>query len=208
MNNVLTVLFQVESEGYQAFTQVQQQLEKKLYFIPQMALVKYHAGRLEMLNTYVSPAVEDGKAFSGGLFGSLLGIIGGPIGMLLGGTTGAVVGMASGQAANQEAASLLENVCSKLDEGTVAMVALVEEESEVVLDQLFSSFNAVVLRRPVEFVAEEVAEAKRMEEEMQRQLRAKLRAEKKAELADKLQQTKDKILSDFDKFKARFCKKE
>jgi len=39
-----------------------------------MALVKYHLGYLQTLGSYDSPALENSKVFSGGLFGSLLGI--------------------------------------------------------------------------------------------------------------------------------------
>ncbi len=71
MDNVLTAIFKVESEGFLAFAEIQEELRGELFFVPQMALVKYHLGYLQTLGSYESPLLEDGKAFSGGLFGSL-----------------------------------------------------------------------------------------------------------------------------------------
>ncbi|MCR5181244.1 MAG: DUF1269 domain-containing protein [Bacteroidaceae bacterium] len=206
MENVLTVIFNVESEGYQAFTEVQQNLVKELFFVPQMALVKYEQGRLQTLDSYESPVLENGSVFGGGLFGSLLGIIGGPVGMMLCGTTGAVMGMASSYASNEATSSLLENVCSKLDEGTVAIVALTQEENEVCLDSILQKFDTIIIRRSALQVAEEVAEVKQMEEDMQAQLRAQLRAEKKQEFKDKMKKKQEELKADFEAFKAKFRK--
>ena len=40
MDNVLTAIFKVESEGFQAFAEIQEELKGELFFVPQMALVK------------------------------------------------------------------------------------------------------------------------------------------------------------------------
>ena len=38
MDNVLTAIFKVESEGFQAFAEIQDELKGELFFVPQMAL--------------------------------------------------------------------------------------------------------------------------------------------------------------------------
>lgn len=213
MQNVLTAIFNVESEGYQAFKEIQDGLAAEQYFIPQMALVKKNYGYLQTLDSYESPLVTDGQTFSGGLFGSLIGILGGPIGMLLGGTTGALIG-ATGDAVTSEAATtMLDNVVEKLTDGTVAIVALVNEEKEADLDAVLTKFDAIVMRRDVAFVAEEVAEAKRLELEVQNQVREQWKADKKKELAAKGQEFQasvqakiDQAKADFEAFKAKFKK--
>lgn len=213
MQNVLTAIFNVESEGFQAFKEIQDGLAAEQYFIPQMALVKKNYGYLQTLDSYESPLVTDGQTFSGGLFGSLIGILGGPIGMLLGGTTGALIG-ATGDAATSEAATtMLDNVVEKLTDGTVAIVALVNEEKEADLDAVLTKFDAIVMRRDVAFVAEEVAEAKRLELEVQNQVREQWKADKKKELAAKGQEFQasvqakiDQAKADFEAFKAKFKK--
>jgi len=206
MNNVLSAIFNIESEGFQAFTEIQDSLNNEQFFVPQMALVKYQDGKLKTLNSYESPALEDGKAFGGGLFGSLLGILGGPIGMLLCGTTGAAIGYASSCSDSEDVASLLDNVTAKLDDGNVAIVALVQEENESALDALLSKFDVQIIRRNAAFVAEEVIEAKEMEKELQKQLRAEVRARKKAETTEAIQQKWDNIKADFEAFKDKFKK--
>lgn len=46
MRNVLTAIFHIESEGFQAFKEVQDGFAAEQYFIPQMALVKKNYGYL------------------------------------------------------------------------------------------------------------------------------------------------------------------
>lgn len=213
MQNVLTAIFNVESEGYQAFKEIQDGFAAEQYFIPQMALVKKNYGYLKTLDSYESPLLTDGQTFGGGLFGSLIGVLGGPIGMLLGGTTGALIG-ATGDAVTSEAATtLLDNVVEKLTDGTVAIVALVNEENEADLDAVLTKFDAIVLRRDIAFVAEEVDEAKRLELEVQKQVREQWKADKKKELHAKSQdfqasiQAKiDQAKADFEAFKEKFKK--
>lgn len=206
MDNVLTVIFNVESEGFQAFTEIQGSLVKELYFVPQMALVKRTGNHLTTLESYESPALGNGKTFGGGLFGSLLGIIGGPVGMLLGGTTGALLGVTAAADDSVKVRSLLECVADKMLDGTVAIIALVREEDESPLDNLLSKFDAIIIRRNAIAVVEEVAEAERLAEEMQHQLRAQLRAEKKAARTEAFQKKCDKLKADFEAFKAKFKK--
>ena len=206
MINVLTAIFNVESEGYQAFKEIQDDLASERYLVPQMALVKKSYGYLKTIDSYESEAIAGEQAFSGGLFGSLIGILGGPIGILLGGATGAMIG-AQGDAVSSDAAtSLLDAVTEKLSDGSVAIVALVNEENEAALDGVLAPFDAVVIRRDAAFVAEEVAEAERLQAEMAQQARAQLRAEKKQQLSDAVQQKVDQMKADFEAFKEKFKK--
>ena len=147
------------------------------------------------------------------LFGSLIGVLGGPIGMLLGGAYGAAVGSISDSAKSEAATSLLDAVTEKLTDNSVAIVALVDEENEESLDNVLSKFDAVILRRDIAFVTEEVAEAKRLELEVQNQVREQWKADKKKELTDKAQELQDSIRAkieqaktDFEAFKAKFKK--
>ena len=98
----------------------------------------------------------------------------------------------------------------KLTDGTVAIVALVNEDDEAPLDAVLSN---ITLRRDIAFVAEEVAEAKRLELEVQNQVREQWKADKKKELQAKghefqtsVQQKIDQAKADFEAFKAKFKK--
>ena len=170
-----------------------------------MALVKKNYGYLKTLDSYESPLVTDGNTFSGGLFGSLIGVLGGPIGMLLGGTTGALIGAKTDEVKSEAATTLLDAVTEKLQDGSVAIVALVNEESEEPLDNVLKPFDAIVMRRDIAFVTEEVAEAKRLELEMQNQVREQMKAERKKQLEDKKQEFSAAVQSKIDQAKADFA---
>jgi len=191
--------------GYQAFKEIQDGFAAEQYFIPQMALVKKNYGYLKTLDSYESPLVTDGNTFSGGLFGSLIGVLGGPIGMLLGGTTGALIGATTDEVKSEAATTLLDAVTEKLQDGSVAIVALVNEESEEPLDNVLKPFDAIVMRRDIAFVTEEVAEAKRLELEMQNQVREQMKAERKKQLEDKKQEFSAAVQSKIDQAKADFA---
>ena len=204
MQNVLTAIFNVESEGYQAFKEIQDGFAAEQYFIPQMALVKKNYGYLKTLDSYESQLVTDGSTFSGGLFGSLIGVLGGPIGMLLGGVTGAAIGATTDEVKSEAATTLLDAVTEKLQDGSVAIVALVNEESEEPLDNVLKPFDAIIMRLDIAFVTEEVAEAKRLELEMQNQVREQMKAERKKQLEDKKQELSAAVQSKIDQAKADF----
>lgn len=146
------------------------------------------------------------KPLGGGLFGSLIGVIGGPIGMLLGGTTGALIGATTATTDSNKTASMLECVADKMLDGTVAIIALVREEDESPLNNVLAKFDAIIIRRDAISVADEVAEAEQLADELNRQLRAQLRAEKKEAFTEGMQQKRNKIIADFEAFKAKFKK--
>ncbi len=206
MQNVLTAIFSVESEGYQAFKEIQDGLTAEEYFIPQMALVKKHLGYIQTLDSYESPLITEGSTFSGGLFGSILGIIGGPLGMLLGGSTGALIGSIHDEMNSTTATSMLDSICERLHENSVAIVAIVSEDKEDALDAVLSKFAAIIMRHDAAFVAEEVAEAERLQRELQHQARAHMLAEKKQDFKEKMQKKQEEMKADFEAFIAKFKK--
>lgn len=133
--------------------------------------------------------------------------------MLLGGTYGAAIGAIGDASASEAATSLLEVVTDKLTDGSVAIVVLVNEEKEADQDAVLAKFDAIVLRRDMAFVAEEVAEAQRLEAEIQHQVREQWKADKKKELAAKgqefqasVKQKIDKAKADFDAFMAAYVR--
>lgn len=89
-------------------------------------------------------------------------------------------------------------------DNSVAIVALVDEEKEESLDNVLSKFDAVILRRDIAFVTEEVAEAKRLELEVQNQVREQWKADKKKELTDKAQEYQSSILAKIDQDYSKF----
>lgn len=202
--NVVVSLFNVESQAYQAFSEVKKQENNKEVVIAQAALIKKVNGSLQVEEVFDPTGDAVAK---GGLIGAIVGILGGPLGVLLGGSLGALFGSDVSIAKTIGEAGMIEAVAQKLNNGDVAIVALVEEASEQPLDQLFSKFETTVLRWDAETVREEVVDAIETQEGLAEQARAALRAkksaERKAEFQQKVEELKENVTSAFDKLKAK-----
>ena len=201
--NALIVIFDVESEAYQAATELKSAAVSESYVISQLALVKKEAGKVTPCDGFDSGVETANDSAGGALIGGLVGVLGGPVGMLLGASYGALVGgvIDAGDAAQN--ASMLEQITGKLEDNSTAIIALVQEEDESVLDSRLSKFQATIIRKDAAVVAEEVEEARMVEREFQRQAREKLRAEKKADREQRIQERRAKIRTDFDALKGK-----
>ena len=206
--NIIVTLFEVESEAYQALTQLKQYPGDDRSYLSAAALVKKENGKLNMLDGFDTGANTMDDTALGGVVGALFGVLGGPIGILLGGSYGMLVGSAFDTDDALMNASMLEQITKKMDDGDVAIIGLAYEEEEEILDQKLSRFKTIIARFDAAAVAAEVDEARMLEEEMARLARKELRDEKKAELKDKKEEKKAKLSADWEKFKAKFKKEE
>ncbi len=197
--NVIVTVFKVESEGFQALTELKQAAGSESYFVTAAALVKKEGKTCVVLDGFDTGAKTVDDELKGGLLGMLVGVLGGPVGMLLGGAYGAIVGMNLDAADALYGASMLEQIADKLDDGMVALVALADEEDPAVLDEKFSKFDAVIARFDANAVADEVDEACEMQVEMARQARMKLRKEKKDAVREELKENSDILSANFTK---------
>ena len=206
--NIVVTLFEVESEAYQALTQLKQYPGDERSYISAAALVKKENGTFHVLDGFDTGAnTADDMAF-GGMMGALIGILGGPIGVLLGGSYGMLLGSAFDADDAWLNASMLEQITAKLDDNDVAIVGLVFEEDEAILDQKFAGFKTIIARFDAATVAEEVEEARMLEDEMARQARQALRNEKKEARKEKREEKKAKLSAEWEGFKAKFKKEE
>lgn len=183
--NIFAAIFDVESEAYQAFSELKQNPVNEKSLLSQVALIKRENGAINVLDAFDTGAATLNDTAIGGLVGAFLGILGGPIGVLLGGSYGALVGSVvdSGDAIGQ--ASLIEQIAGKMEDGDIVLVGLAAEDDESILDEKLSKFKVTIMRYDAIAVAEEVAEAEAVEAEMARQARASMRKEKRAEFKEK-----------------------
>ena len=197
MENVIVAVFKVESEGFQALSELRQAPGSDSYKVPAAALVKKENGFCKYLDGFDTGAKTADDTAIGGLVGMTVGILGGPIGMLLGAGIGSLVG------ANVDAgdalmdAAMLEQIVGKLDDGTVALIALADEEKEDELDKKLSAFDTVIARFDAAAVADEVARAVEMQKEMERQAKLELRKQKEEELRATSEENKRLINEEF-----------
>ncbi|MDO4538572.1 MAG: DUF1269 domain-containing protein [Coriobacteriales bacterium] len=203
MNNVVTVLFNVESEAYQAFSELRENMVGAGYLASEAVLLKAVDKSVEVVDTIDYGVNTEDDTVAGALVGSLAGIIGGPVGMLLGGSIGALSGAVVDAADAHADQSLIEMVAGKLYNDEVAIIALVSEDVSGRMDVRFDKYNCVIIREDAALVAEEVERARETEAELKRQAKAQMRAEKKAERKAKIEEHKAALDARFAELKAK-----
>ena len=201
--NIVVSIFEVESEAYQALSQLKHFQGDEKSYVPSAILVKKENGALYTIDGYDTGADTADDTAIGGLVGALIGILGGPIGVLLGGSYGMLIGSAFDAGDVLANASLLEQIAGKLEDGETAIIGLAYEEDEAILDSRFSQFKTIIARFDAAAVAAEVEEAEKMAKEMARQARRELRDEKKAARKEKMEEKKAKLSAEWEGFKAK-----
>ena len=187
--NILIVNYKVESEAYQALSELKRETSNSNYTISQAVIVKRESGKLEIQDGFNADASMGEDTWTGSLLGSLVGVLGGPLGVLLG-IGGAVD--ASDAAKN---ASLIEKAGDCITDGETAIILLAQEEYETALTAKLNRFDVTITRMNAAEVAAEVEHAREVERQMARDAREKMRAEKtetfKAGVAKKSEELKE-----------------
>ena len=144
--NVLIVYFDIESEGYQALTEMRQDAfsQNNSILIEQASLIKRENGTIIEKDVF-HKNTGDGIVI-GTIIGSFLGVIGGPLGVLLGMGVGATIGSLSSLDDAEENEGFLHSVTSRLQDNDVAIIAVVQEEDEAQLDGFFAKFDTTIVR--------------------------------------------------------------
>ena len=179
MYNIVGALFTNESEAREAMAALSETPQINGTTIYQISLVKRKEGVLKLCDNFSSEYLKSNDAVKGGLIGGLIGILTGPVGMLLGGAAGALLGKAGETNKKDESAALIEQAAQKLEEGDIALIALVEETDENILDHAMVKYNTIIVRYDAEVISKELEEAEKMEAEMARQARETLRGAQK-----------------------------
>ena len=197
--NIIVAVFKVESEGYQALSELRQAAGGENYIVSAAALVKKENNVCKYLDGFDTGVNTANDTIIGGLIGMIVGILGGPIGVLLGGSYGALIGMTADAEDAIFGASMLDQIEDKLDDGMVALVALTGEETDETLDDKLSSYDCVIARFDAEAVAEEVDKAYEKQAEMARQARMELHKERKEKAREDLEEKADMLRTNFTK---------
>ena len=206
--NILVVNFKVESEAYQALSEIRQASVNPAFIVSQACIVKNECGRIVMKDHFDTGVETTDDTRHGGLIGGLVGVIGGPIGMLLGGGMGALIGSAIDSSDAAKNASLIEKVCEAIPAESTAVIELVSELEPLAADLCFAKYESVLVRLDAAEIAEEIEEAERLQKQMEKDARAKLREEKKEARRQRVEEKRAKMKADFDDFKAKFKKKD
>lgn len=197
--NVIVAVFNVESEGYQAISELRQAAAADTYLVSAAALVKKEKDACYYLDGFDTGANTANDTAIGGLIGMTIGLLGGPLGVLLGGSAGALVGMTVDADDAVLGASMLDQISEKLDDGMVALVALAGEKSPEALDNILSSFDSVIARFDAEAVADEVDRAYEAQHEMARQAKEEMN---RAQMEQTYKELEDSWTQGSEKFKS------
>ena len=111
-------------------------------------------------------------------------------------------GLAAGDTVDTAEAGLIDVVSQKLIDGETAVVALVQENNEAVIDAYFTKYDTQIVRWDVATVVAEIEAALQVQEDLYNQARAQMKAERKAERKAKLEEFKANVKAKFDKLKA------
>ena len=197
--NVIVAVFKVESEGFQALSELRQAAAGESYLVSAAALLKKDKNVCNYLDGFDTGVQTENDALLGGLIGMTIGILAGPLGVLLGGSYGALIGSTVDVGDAAFGLSMLDQIADKLDDGMVALVALAEEETEDALNAKLSAFDTTIARFDAEVVADEVDRAYEKQYEMARQAKMEIREERRAELREELEKNAEILSANFRK---------
>jgi uncharacterized membrane protein len=176
--NLVLVNYKVESEAYQALSELKRDTANANYTISQAVIVKRENGQLNTMDGFINGKDANDDTVTGSLIGGLVGILGGPIGILLGGSVGMLIGGAVDASGLVKDASLLEKAGDSIAEGETAIILLAQEEYETALTAKLNDFDVTITRFDAAEVAAEVEHAREVERQMAKETREKLREEK------------------------------
>lgn len=130
--HVLIVYFNVESEAFQALSEIRQNAVAHHGFVlfEQVSLIKREHGNVLIKDGFHNGEEIGGGMAIGGVIGSFIGILGGPLGVLLGMGAGATLGSLPALNDAEEKNSLIRSVTTRLQDGEMAILAVVQEEND------------------------------------------------------------------------------
>lgn len=206
MESIVSIVFEEESKGYQAITELRHEPVGEGLVVSQAVLAKKEFGMVRVLDSFDTGIDTQDDTVTGGLIGSLIGILGGPLGVLLGGSIGSLVGTALDLSDAEKNSSMIEKVMEVFNDGEVALVVLVQEEVEGALNRVIAMEGLDVVKMDAAEVEAEIQEAEKIQQEMAKEARKRLHEEKKQENIKMIEERREKIKEGFDNIKEKFNK--
>ncbi len=197
-NNVVVAVFNVESEAYQAFSELRKANVTDNYLVPEAALIQNVANTIEVKDAF-SVSSPDGGLATGIVIGSLVGVLGGPIGVIMGAAMGASVGSISDTGRAIDAYSVVAVVANKIYEGEIAIAALVSED-EPAFDAVFANYETTIMRFDAADIADDVERLYELEAEISQQVVQEIKEDRKAARADRREDRRAKIKSQLEEY--------
>lgn len=199
MENIVVTRFEVESEAYQAYSDVKGDAYNMSCKVLEGSLIKREHGNFRVVEDFDSGQFCD-DTITGGFVGALIGILGGPIGVLLGGGLGLVGGSAVDIHDRGRSTSMIERVLDDVGEGDcMLLIMFAQEDGTKVLDYKLGKYRQTTMRYDAAEILEEVKAASELQKEMERKARSKLRDSKSEERKVRVEQNRQKIRDFFNR---------
>ncbi len=176
--NVILANYKVESEAYQALSELKREASDANYTISQAVIVKKENDKLTIMDSFANGALTGDDTWKGSRIGSLVGVLGGPLGVLLGGSMGMLIGGAVDANDMADNTSLLEKAGDCILDGETAIILLAQEEYETALTAKLNNFEVTITRFDAAEVAAEIEHAREVEKQMAKEAREKMREER------------------------------
>ena len=202
MENIVVSIFRVESEAFQAFSELKQFGQTENTKLAQVSIVKAEDGIIKVKDSFDLMNSFGSDYFEGGLIGSLIGILGGPLGVLFGFAVGGTIGASIDLDKELANSALITTVSENLINGEAAIIALVQENDESVLNAIFDKYQTTIARWDIATVSAEVESALQIQQDLAHQAKARLIADRKEARHEKFDKLKADIKEKFDKLKA------
>ena len=202
--NVLIIYFNVESEGYQAFSEISHNTfsKDKSTLIEQASLIKREKGNIIAKEVLHNGKERNEDIIVGSIIGGFLGVLAGPLGVLLGMGVGATLTSLTFDD-DEENTGLIHSVTSRLQDNDIAILAVVQEENEAILDEYFAKFDTTIVRYDAHVIEEEIEYAEKLQKELVRQARVQMRQERSEERKRIADQKRAYIQSRFEALKEK-----
>ncbi|MGC6767692.1 DUF1269 domain-containing protein [Enterococcus sp. LJL51] len=167
---VIIMNFEIESQAYQAFSEI-----KKLYTAreikgEQMAVVTHtnEGAHQFKINDFLDFTGNDHTS-KNSFIGMVIGILGGPLGILLGWFAGSLIGATQDAREIQGAQTVFEHMTEKISDGQTGLILIAEEEDNRPLNHLImNELGGEITRLDYEDVSQEIEKAKAVEKKVQK----------------------------------------
>lgn len=200
--NIVMATFKNEEEARKAFDVIKNVENSNLdlgYFVYQGAIVENKNNRFEVLDQYSKRFFEYKNTMMGGSVGILLGVIIGPLaGFVLAGL-GAMIGSEFDILDLESSENMLYQMYSRILEGEIAIIAIVQEESELEFNASVGKNAQAIYRWDAAEINEEAEYAMNLRESLLKEARLELKKEKTDARKKKIEEYKQNIKNEFNK---------
>ncbi len=149
MTNVIVASFKDETKAIEAMHKLSELENYGDISIYGKAIVRtLEDGKHEILE---ENSTNGWRTVTGMAVGSLLGILGGPVGIAVGLFTGSAIGLISDVGRQSFDENFVRKVEKRMPAGTVSIIAEIDEDSDIFVDNALKPFGAEIKRSDIDF---------------------------------------------------------